>query len=87
MSVFGFFKKELENTFFFEACDHNAHKIKKYFWKNVVIFFDIFLPMDNKKGKKGKLFFANYFVIEYNVNLYFRSNKIVTVMVMDNGKG
>ena len=43
--------------------------------------------MDNKKGKKGKLFFYKIFVIDY-VLKYYNLNKIIkTELVTDNAKG
>jgi hypothetical protein len=43
--------------------------------------------MDNKKGKKGKLFFYKIFVIDY-VLTYHKLNKLIeTELVTDNAKG
>ena len=43
--------------------------------------------MDNKKGKKGKLFFSKYFLI-INDNEYFKNIKIFkSELVTDNAKG
>ena len=43
--------------------------------------------MDNRKGKKGKLFFTKYFIIIYNNKIYFLIYNFVIVLVMDNEKG
>ncbi len=63
MSVFRFFKKDMEFVFFLKGCEHNGLIFKYFFQKNEQIFFWHFSKMDNKKGKKGKLFFIKYFLI------------------------
>ena len=68
MSNFNFFKKDTENVFF-NACEHNALKFNNYLLKNVHIFSIFFMPMDNKKGKKGKLFFCKYFRTIYDATV------------------
>ena len=50
-------------------------------------FSDIFLPMDNKKGKKGKLFFRIYFITINNNKIYFYAKIFMTELVLDNEKG
>ena len=50
-------------------------------------FFDIFPGMDNKNGKKGKLFFPIFFMIGYDFKIYYLTVKIMTELVTDNGKG
>ena len=50
-------------------------------------FSDIFPRMDNKKGKKGKLFFQKLFMIDYVLKIIISHIKFVTELVTDNGKG
>jgi hypothetical protein len=43
--------------------------------------------MDNKKGKKGKLFFSKYFLIIYHLIILIVYKIFMTEMVTDNAKG
>jgi hypothetical protein len=43
--------------------------------------------MDNKKGKKGKLFFTKLFITNYVLIKYILIKIFMTVLVTDNGKG
>ncbi len=60
-------------------------KLKKYLIF-LTIFFDIFYLMDNIKGKKGKLFFINIFIIKYHNKILLFNIIIMNVLVMDNKK-
>jgi hypothetical protein len=62
MSVFNFFKKDMKILFFFIIHIMMVTILFLNLKKNDTIFFDIFFSLDNKKGKKGKLFFLKYFV-------------------------
>jgi hypothetical protein len=66
MSVFGFFKKDMKFLVFFNTLIIMVLFLKYFLKKCDIIYFDIFSPMDNKKGKKGKYFFANIFIMIIN---------------------
>jgi hypothetical protein len=42
--------------------------------------------VDNEKGKKGKLFLSELFMIEYDNNINKSMKYFMTELVMDNGK-
>ena len=87
MSFFWFSKKDLKIRCFFHTPHHYALKIKNKLLKIVHFFSKKNLAMDNKKGKKGKMFFIKYYMTIYDNILYKYCNKFMTVLVTDNGKG
>ena len=87
MSEIRFLKKDIFFLVFFTLVIIMLTILKYFIKKLVSKFSDIFSPMDNEKGKKGKLFFTDIFLSIHTHIIYEILKYIMTMYDMDNKKG